>query len=137
MVDCIARTESVRCTSSKRQSQPSALSLCSIPSRRHSFCRIRIPVRDSPSLGHYWTWPYRLCWHIFCYSTSYSVRSVVIQICSESCPIEVPRMYMQRIRGAFIVRDSVRDPLMPLTPSLSFADRGFYEDWVTGLLDAF
>ena len=26
---------------------------------------------------------------------------------------------------------------MPLTPFCSFADRGFYEDWVTGLFDAF
>ena len=47
-------------------------------------------------------------------------------------------MHMQRIRRAFIVRDFVRDyaPSRPLTLSLSFADRGFYEDWVTCLFNA-
>ena len=80
----ISRTESVRCTSSKKLSQPSALSLSFILPRRRLFCRIRIPT--GPLLGHYWTWPYRSCWHTFYYSTSYSVRLVVIQICSVSCP---------------------------------------------------
>jgi sterol O-acyltransferase len=96
LIITISRTESVRCTSSKRQSQRSALSLSFILPRRRSFCRIRIPT--GPSLGHYWTWPYRSCWHTFYYSTLYSVRPVVIQICSVPCPNEVLRMYMQRIR---------------------------------------
>ena len=91
----VSRTESVRCTSSKRQSQPLVLSLSFIPPRRRSFCRIRIPT--GPSLGHYWTWPYPSCWHTFYYSSSYSVRLVVIQICSVPCPNKVLRMYMQRI----------------------------------------
>jgi hypothetical protein len=92
----ISRTESVRCTSLKRQSQPLALSLSFILPRRRSFCHIRIPT--GPLLGHYWIWPYRSCWHTFYYSTLYSVRLVVIQICSVPCPNEVLRMYMQRIR---------------------------------------
>ena len=72
----IPHTESVRCTSLKRQSQPLALSLSFIQPRRRSFCRIRILT--GPSLGHYWTWPYRSCWHTFYYSSLYSVRLVVI-----------------------------------------------------------
>ena len=63
----ISRTESVRCTFSKRQSQPLALSLSFILPRRRSFCRIRI--QTGRSLGHYWTWPYRSCWHTSYYST--------------------------------------------------------------------
>ena len=140
MIDAYGVTESDRCTFSKRRSQPSALLLCFIPSRRHSFCRIPIRVPNSPLLGRCWTWPYRSCWHTFCYFSLYSVRSVVIQICSVPGPTtEVLRMHLQRIRGAFIVRDFVRDyaPSRPLTHSLSFADRGFYEDWVTCLLNAF
>ena len=46
-------------------------------------------------------------------------------------------MHMQWIRRALIVRDSVRDHAScPLTLYLSFADRGFYEDWVTCLFNA-
>jgi sterol O-acyltransferase len=47
----LSRTESVLCTFSKRQSQPSALSLCFILLRRRSFCHIRIPT--GPLLGRY------------------------------------------------------------------------------------
>ena len=92
----ILQTESVHYTSSKRQSRPSALSLSFILPRRRSFCPIRILT--GPLLGHYWIWPYPSCWHTFCYSTLYSVRLVVIQICSVLCPNTVFRMYMQRIR---------------------------------------
>ena len=41
------------------------------------------------------------------------------------------RVYLQRIRRAFIVRDSAMPFFVLLTFRISFADRGFYEDWVS------
>ncbi len=44
----------------------------------------------------------------------------------------IARVYLQRIRGTFIVRDySTYAFRAPLSFPVSFADRGFYEDWVS------